>query len=107
MSNLNLSMLDGYLAQDPKILTTKNGQVLCQFTIGNNRNYRTPKGKWMREVNFFDLLAREDLAEKCSRFKKGNRVFVSGSLKRHDWTDKTGISQVKYYIEIKDIDVFI
>ena len=106
MSNFNLSMIDGYLTKDPKIATVSNGRAFCQFTIGNNKNYKNKEGKWVKEVHFFDITAWENLAKKCNNLKKGNRVFVSGRLKRYDWKNEEGKSKVKYYIEGKEINFF-
>ena len=82
------------------------GKSCCQFTVGNNKSYQNKKGEWIKEVTFFDVTAWENLVPKCTKLKKGNRVFISGKLKRYDWKTKQGEARVKYYIEGKEINSF-
>jgi len=80
---MNHVILIGRFAADPVISATATGKQLCKFTLAVER----PHTK--ETVDFIDMVAWEKLGLFVSnRFKKGERVAVSGYLTIHKYTDK-------------------
>ncbi len=87
MSDVNKIFLTGRLVADPDIRYTPSGSEVAQFRIAVNRNFKL-KGseQWQEETFFVTIIAWNWLAEKVEKnFKKGNVVFVEGSLKIRDY----------------------
>ena len=90
-NNQTNELVSGRLGIDPQFSYTKNGQPVCEMSIGisNIQN----KTIWRKIVVFGKL------AEQCSvHLRKGNEVFVQGRKELKRFTDGKGIE--REYFEI-------
>lgn len=82
--------MHGRLAADPELEHTKTNTACCNFTIANNRG----QSKATQEplpANFFQCVAWGKSGEMVAeRFRKGDRIHVTGSIIQNRWTDKEG-----------------
>ena len=91
MSSLNKVLLIGRLGQDPEKKFTPSGVSVARVSLATNEVFldrnkeRKERTEWHRVVLWGKLA---DLAE--SYLKKGSQVFIEGSLRANDWTDKEG-----------------
>lgn len=87
MSDINRIFLTGRLVADPDIKYTPTGKEVAQFRIAVNRNFKLKDSEqWQEDTFFVTIIAWNRLAEKVEKtFKKGNVVFVEGSLKIRDY----------------------
>jgi single-strand DNA-binding protein len=93
MNNLNSVIIEGNLVRDPETKTVASGQMLCMFSIANNRYYKQGQ-ETEKEVSFFDVDVWGKAAEVCARLgHKGRGVRVVGRLKQETWTDNSGKHQ--------------
>ncbi|MBL0691726.1 MAG: single-stranded DNA-binding protein [SAR324 cluster bacterium] len=94
MSSLNKMMLIGRLGQDPEKRTTATGKSVVKVSIAATDRYTDKSGtkreitEWVRVV-FWGKLA-DLISQYC---QKGSLVFVEGSLRTSEWTDKDSIKR--------------
>ncbi len=99
--SVNKVILVGNLGKDPEIRNTQGGQKIVNFTLATSETWndkasgeRKERTEWHRVVIFNDRIG--DIAERYLR--KGNKVYVEGSLQTRKWTDQSG--QEKYTTEV-------
>jgi len=101
---LNKVILIGNLGKDPEVRTTSNGSKVASFSIATSRVWNDQSGskqektEWHRCVAWnssFSKLA--DVVEKY--VKKGDRIYVEGSIEYGQYQDKDG--QTRYTTDIR------
>ncbi|WP_286032388.1 single-stranded DNA-binding protein [Brachyspira pilosicoli] len=86
MSDHNNVTLIGRLTVDPQRKYTQSGKEIAEFSIANNYYIST---KNTTEVNYFDVVAFDKLAETVNKYLiKGKQVLISGTLIQERWQDK-------------------
>ena len=86
MSDHNNVTLIGRLTVDPQRKYTQSGKEIAEFSIANNYYIST---KNTTEVNYFDVVAFDKLAETVNKYLiKGKQVLISGMLRQERWQDK-------------------
>lgn len=95
MPNFNRVILVGHLGQDPE--TLENGPT--RFSIAVNDRWKDGAGEKQERVNWFNVVAWNGLSESAQKLKKGQAVFVEGSLRENQWVDE-GTQQKRYRVEI-------
>jgi single-strand DNA-binding protein len=100
----NLVILIGNLTRDPNLRYTANGTAVVDFGVATNRVWTTPDGDNKEEVEFHQIVAWNKLAEICNQIlKKGDKVYIRGSLKTRTWEDDNGTKH--YRTEVKSEDM--
>lgn len=100
-SSLNKVILIGNLGRDPEFRSTNNGKEIVTFTMATSDSWKDrltgekkEKTEWHRVVVF-----NEGLVKVIKNYlKKGNKVYLEGSLQTRKWVDNSG--QEKYSTEI-------
>lgn len=88
---LNTVAINGRLAADPALRSTKDGTPVCSFSVAVNRD----KGD---QADFFDIVAWKGTAEFVFRnFSKGSSIIIKGRLQSRTY-EKDG--QKRKAIEI-------
>ncbi|WP_457678326.1 single-stranded DNA-binding protein [Thermovibrio sp.] len=91
MANLNRVFLIGRLVSDPQLQHTQSGTPFTRLRLAVNRPYRDRNGNWQEETLFIDVVVWGDAADRAvSRFNKGSRVLVEGSLRQSTWETESG-----------------
>ncbi len=91
MANLNKVFLIGRLVADPQLQHTNSGTPFTRFRIAVNRPYRDRNGNWQEDTLFIDVVVWGEAADRAvSRFSKGTRVLVEGSLRQSSWETESG-----------------
>ena len=86
MSDHNIVTLIGRLTADPQRKYTQGGMEIAEFSIANNYYVST---KNTTEVNYFDIVAFDKLAETANKYlTKGKQVVICGTLRQERWQDK-------------------
>ena len=99
--SVNKVILVGNLGKDPEVRNAQNGSKIVNFSLATSETWndkasgeRKEKTEWHRIVVF-----NERVADFVERFlKKGNKVYVEGSLQTRKWTDQQG--QEKFTTEV-------
>ena len=91
MASVNKVILIGNLGRDPELRYTPGGQAVANFTLATNERFSSKDGEkqerteWHR-VEVFGKTA-QIVRDYCS---KGKPVYLEGSIKYDEWTDKDG-----------------
>ena len=86
MADHNIVSIIGRLTADPQRKYTQGGMEIAEFSIANNYYVST---KNTTEVNYFDIVAFDKLAETANKYlTKGKQVCISGTLRQERWQDK-------------------
>ncbi len=99
--SVNKVILVGNLGKDPEVRNAQNGTKIVNFTLATSETWndkasgeRKERTEWHRVVVFNERIA--DVAERY--LKKGQKVYVEGSLQTRKWTDQSG--QEKFTTEV-------
>src|SRR5438132_7127828 len=101
--SLNRAQLIGNLGQDPEVRSIANGGRVANMSIATSRQWKGASGdkqektEWHRVVLWNNK--GSNLADIAERYcKKGDKVYVEGSIEYRTWQDKEG--QTRYMTEI-------
>ena len=90
---LNKCQFIGYLGKDPEIRRTQDGRPIANMSLGCTDSWRDKgtgekreRTEWVRIVVFNERLA--GVVDKYC--KKGDRLFIEGSLQTSKWQDQNG-----------------
>jgi single-strand DNA-binding protein len=107
--SLNKVQLIGNVGKEPDIRTTTSGGRVAEFSLATSRQWneggaggqRQEKTEWHRCIAWNGRLGQgmglADIVEKY--VKKGDKIYVEGSIEYRQWQDKEG--QTRYTTEIR------
>lgn len=112
--SVNKVTLIGNLGNDPEVRTTAGGSKVATFSLATSRQWNSPGGEKQEKTEWHRCVAWNsqwagggkgtgagmglaDIAEKFCR--KGEKVYVEGSIEYSQWKDKEG--QTRYTTEIR------
>ncbi len=84
---VNKAIILGNLGKDPELRYTQTGKAVVRFTVATSERGRdgTDRTEW------HNVTAWDKLAELVDRLVgKGNKVYVEGRLRTHEYTDRDG-----------------
>lgn len=105
MSNYNKVILMGRLTRDIEFKYTSSSTAMASFGMAINRPYTDPQsGEKKEEVCFVDIIAFGRTAEICNEYlKKGDPVFLEGSLNFYSWETDTGEKRSKLSVRAYNV----
>ena len=102
--SLNKVTLIGNLGSDPEVRSATGGNRVANFSLATSRTWNDASGtkqektEWHRCVAWNSKFSQ--LADIVERYvKKGDKLYVEGSIEYRQWQDKDG--QTKYMTEIR------
>ncbi|MEO5588692.1 MAG: single-stranded DNA-binding protein [Gemmatimonadaceae bacterium] len=104
--SVNKVTLIGNLGNDPEVRTTSAGGKVASFSLATSRSWNAASGEKQEKTEWHRCVAWNgrsggmglaDIVEKYCR--KGERVFVEGSIEYGQYKDKEG--QTRYTTDIK------
>jgi len=102
---MNKIMLIGNLGRDPEMNYTPNGTAIAKFSLAVNRVTKSATGERQEETEWFNIVAWQQLAERCSTYlKKGQKVFIEGRLATRKYTDKNGVERTAVEVIASDME---
>ena len=98
--SVNKVILLGNVGKDPEIKVLPSGQPVANFSIATSERFKDQQGNWQDRTEWHNLTAYGKLAEIVRDYvKKGNKLYVEGSLRTSSWEDKTS-GQKRYKTEV-------
>lgn len=101
MASVNKVIIIGNLGKDPEIRALNSGDRVANLSVATSETWRDKnsgekkeKTEWHRVVIFNEHIVK--VAEQYVR--KGDKVYIEGSLQTRKWTDQSGVE--KYSTEI-------
>jgi single-strand DNA-binding protein len=108
--SLNKVTLIGNLGADPEVRSTQNGGRVATLSIATSRQWKGQDGnmqektEWHRVIFWNSTYSKlADIAEKYC--KKGEKVYVEGSIEYRSWQDREG--QTRYTTEIRGNELIL
>lgn len=98
MAGINKVILVGNLGSDPEIRALENGTKVATVSIATTESYKDKAGNWQEQTEWHRVVLWRWLAEKAEKMKKGSKIYVEGSLRTRQWTDKDNVT--RYTTEI-------
>ena len=97
--SVNKVILVGRLGRDPETRYTSGGQAVCHFSLATDETYKDRNGERQKRTEWHKIVAWGKKAEFAQQYlKKGQEVYVEGSIRTNEWTDKE--NQKRTTIEI-------
>lgn len=101
--SLNKVTLIGNLGADPEVRSTANGSRVATLSLATSRQWKNQSGERQEKTEWHRVVlwnnkgsGLADIAEKYT--KKGDKVYVEGSIEYRSWQDREG--QTRYTTEI-------
>lgn len=91
MAGVNKVILIGNLGKDPEIRHLESGVAVASFSLATTESYRNKNGERVDQTEWHNIVLWRGLAEIAEKYlKKGNQIYLEGSLKTRSWEDKEG-----------------
>lgn len=81
----------GRLVRDPETRAAGGGNV-SNLQVAINRSWKDKQGEWKEEALFLRCTAWGTLADAAAQLKKGNLIFIAGSLESKAY-EKDGVKR--------------
>lgn len=95
--SVNKVFLLGRVGKEPTTKELSKGKV-CSFTVATERKYRKD-GQQVTDTEWHNIVAFQQPADFAAmHVKKGDTVYIEGSLRTRKWTDSQG--EDRYVTEI-------
>jgi single-strand DNA-binding protein len=91
MSGINKVILIGRLGKDPKSIDTKTGTKIVKISVATSRKWKDKQtGEMVEKTEWHRVTAFNHQANFIAKYlKKGDMVYIEGSLKTENYVDKT------------------
>jgi len=87
--SVNKVILVGRLGRDPETRYTSGGQAVCHFSLATDETFKDKSGERQKRTEWHKIVAWGKKAEFAQQYlKKGQEVYVEGSIRSNEWTDK-------------------
>ncbi|MBL8986561.1 MAG: single-stranded DNA-binding protein [Gemmatimonadales bacterium] len=101
--SLNKVTLIGNLGADPEVRSTNNGGRVATLSVATSRRWKNQSGENQEKTEWHRVVLwnnkGSNLADIAERYcKKGDKVYVEGSIEYRSWQDREG--QTRYTTEI-------
>jgi single-strand DNA-binding protein len=105
MASFNKITIVGYLGKDPEIRYLPDGTAVCQFSVATTEKRKNRQTDEVEEsTTWFRIAAWGRQGEACNQYlTKGSQVYVEGSLRQQEYTDRDGNKRT--WLEVRATDV--
>ena len=91
MSTVNRVILIGHLGKDPEIRYTQAGEPIANFSLATNEVWNDKSGQRQERTEWHRVEIFGKAAQVAKEYlSKGRAVYIEGSLRYDEWTDKDG-----------------
>jgi single-strand DNA-binding protein len=91
MSTVNKVILIGHLGRDPEIRYTQAGEPIANFSLATNEVWTDRSGQRQERTEWHRVEIFGKAAQVAKEYlSKGRAVYIEGSLRYEEWTDKEG-----------------
>ena len=91
MASVNKVILIGNLGRDPEIRYTQSGEPIANFSLATTENWTDKSGSKQERTEWHRVEVFGKAAQVARDYlTKGRQVYVEGSVRYDEWTDKDG-----------------
>jgi len=103
MSSVNKVILLGNIGKDPEVRETKSGKVV-NLVLATSERYTDKSGQKQENTEWHNLVVFGKLADVVTKYvKKGDKLYVEGSITTRKWEDKEGNTRYNTDIKVRDL----
>ena len=100
MASVNKVILIGNLGKDPEIRYTQGGEPIANFSLATSENWTDKSGQKQERTEWHRVEVFGKTAQIVRDYlSKGRQVYLEGSIRYDEWTDKDG--NKKYMTKIR------
>ena len=104
--NTNITLITGNITRDIDLKYLPSGTPILELSIAHNKSWKDKKtGEWKQKAAFHNVKVYQYAEDIAKKLKKGDKVFVEGSLEQDNWETPDGQKRSKNYINARRIDV--
>ncbi|HXE57184.1 MAG TPA: single-stranded DNA-binding protein [Gemmatimonadales bacterium] len=108
--SLNKVILIGNLGADPEVRSTANGSRVATLSLATSRQWKNQAGERQEKTEWHRVVAwnnkASNLADIIEKYcKKGDKLYVEGSIEYRTWQDREG--QTRYSTEINAREIIL
>jgi single-strand DNA-binding protein len=97
--SVNKVILVGRLGRDPELKYTPSGAPVATFSLATDESFKDRTGEKQDRTEWHKIVAWNKLAEICGEYlTKGKLVYIEGSIRSHEYQDKSGNKRTAYEI---------
>ena len=95
MASVNKTILLGNVGKDPEVRYTASGAAVCNISIATTSRWKDKQsGETVEDTQWHRVTFYDRLAEVVGEYvKKGDPIYIEGSLKYGKYTDKDGVER--------------
>lgn len=107
MPSINKVILIGHAGRDPELRHTAGGTPVSNFSIATTERWKDPNSDERKErTEWHRIVAWGRQAEVIAEYlKKGEPVYVEGSIQTREWTDREGTERTTTEIRAQRIQL--
>jgi single-strand DNA-binding protein len=103
MSSVNKVILLGNIGKDPEVRETKAGNIV-NLVMATSEKYTDKSGQKQENTEWHNLVVFGKLADVVAKYvKKGDKLYVEGSITTRKWEDKEGNTRYNTEIKVRDL----
>lgn len=104
MSTVNKVMLIGHTGDNVSLHHFENGGCIGKFPLATNSSYTNKEtGEKITSTEWHQILVKNKGAEICEKYlKKGDKVYVEGSIKTRKYTDGNNVERFTTEIHVSE-----
>lgn len=104
---LNKSMLIGHAGRDAELKSMPSGGQVATVSIATSESWKDPKsGEKKEHTEWHNVVFYKKLAEIAAKYiKKGQQVYVEGSMRTRKWQGKDGKDRYTTEIVVRDMEL--
>ena len=104
MSSVNKVILIGNLGADPEVRYTQGGEPVCELRIATSEQWTDKQGQKQERTEWHSISVWGKTAELCAQYlAKGRSVYVEGSLRTREYTDKEGVNRKVWEVKAEKV----
>ena len=105
MSSVNKVILLGNIGKDPEVRETKAGNIV-NLVMATSEKYTDKSGQKQENTEWHNLVVFGKLADVVAKYvKKGDKLYVEGSITTRKWEDKEGNTRYNTEIKVRDLTI--
>ena len=91
MAGVNKVILVGNLGRDPELRYTQQGTAVANFSLATSESWTSKSGEKQERTEWHRVEVFGKTAQVVRDFcSKGKQVYIEGSIRYDEWTDKDG-----------------
>lgn len=97
-------MVIGSVGRPAEMRYMPSGFPVTSFSVGATRSWKDHEGHEHEEIEWFNVVAWGDLAERCkSSLRQNHQVYVEGRLQTRSWQTEDGLSRFRTELVANDM----